>query len=182
METVEITIERRATPARARRATCARAGKVPGDPVRPETHNASIAVNAPRVREEAHAPRGIAPDRLVNADGDGGAPRADGARARDAGSPRDGPRAARRLLRGRSHRAPRRLGPFPLRRARPPAWSKGGILQPILREIEVECLPTEIPEFIEVDVTALDVHDAVHAVGADAAGRRAAVGDPTRTW
>ena len=29
----------------------------------------------------------------------------------------------------------------------------GGILQPILREIEVECLPTEIPEFIEVDVT-----------------------------
>ena len=28
----------------------------------------------------------------------------------------------------------------------------GGILQPILREIEVECLPTEIPEFIEIDV------------------------------
>jgi len=38
----------------------------------------------------------------------------------------------------------------------------GGILQPILREIEVECLPTEIPEFIEVDVTALGIHDAVH--------------------
>jgi large subunit ribosomal protein L25 len=38
----------------------------------------------------------------------------------------------------------------------------GGILQPILREIEVECLPTEIPEFIEVDVSALGIHDAVH--------------------
>lgn len=38
----------------------------------------------------------------------------------------------------------------------------GGILQPIRREIEVECLPTDIPEYIEVDVTALNIHDAVH--------------------
>lgn len=38
----------------------------------------------------------------------------------------------------------------------------GGILQPILREIAVECLPTEIPEFIEIDVTALGIHEAVH--------------------
>jgi large subunit ribosomal protein L25 len=40
--------------------------------------------------------------------------------------------------------------------------AEGGILQPIVREIEVECLPTDIPQFIEVDVTALDIHDAVH--------------------
>ena len=39
---------------------------------------------------------------------------------------------------------------------------EGGILQPIVREIEVECLPTEIPEFIEVDVSALGIHEAVH--------------------
>jgi len=39
----------------------------------------------------------------------------------------------------------------------------GGILQPVLREIEVECLPTEIPEFVEIDVTHLGIHDAVHA-------------------
>lgn len=38
----------------------------------------------------------------------------------------------------------------------------GGILQPILREMEVECLPSDIPQFIEVDVTALAIHDAVH--------------------
>ena len=38
----------------------------------------------------------------------------------------------------------------------------GGILQPIVREMEVECLPTDIPQFIEVDVTALAIHDAVH--------------------
>ena len=30
---------------------------------------------------------------------------------------------------------------------------RGGILQPIVREIEVECLPLDIPEFFNVDVT-----------------------------
>jgi large subunit ribosomal protein L25 len=38
----------------------------------------------------------------------------------------------------------------------------GGILQHVLREVEVECLPTDIPESIVVDVSALEVHDAVH--------------------
>jgi large subunit ribosomal protein L25 len=38
----------------------------------------------------------------------------------------------------------------------------GGILQPIKREVQVQCLPTEIPEFIEIDVSALGIHDAVH--------------------
>lgn len=38
----------------------------------------------------------------------------------------------------------------------------GGILQPILREMQVECLPTDIPQFIEVDVTALEIHDVIH--------------------
>jgi large subunit ribosomal protein L25 len=40
--------------------------------------------------------------------------------------------------------------------------TEGGILQPVLREIEVECLPTDIPPFIEVDVSALAIHDAIH--------------------
>lgn len=38
----------------------------------------------------------------------------------------------------------------------------GGILQPIRRDIEVLCLPTEIPDFIEIDVSKLGIHDAVH--------------------
>ncbi|HZP43026.1 MAG TPA: 50S ribosomal protein L25 [Candidatus Binatia bacterium] len=38
----------------------------------------------------------------------------------------------------------------------------GGILQPVMREVEVECLPTEIPEVFEVDVTRLGIHDAIH--------------------
>jgi len=37
----------------------------------------------------------------------------------------------------------------------------GGILQPLEREIEIECLPLEIPEVIEVDVTPLGVHDVI---------------------
>ena len=40
--------------------------------------------------------------------------------------------------------------------------ARGGILQPIVREIEVECLPLDIPEFFSVDVTALDIGDSVH--------------------
>ena len=38
----------------------------------------------------------------------------------------------------------------------------GGILQPVRRDVEVECLPVEIPEFIDVDVSALNIHDAIH--------------------
>ena len=39
---------------------------------------------------------------------------------------------------------------------------RGGILQPVVREIEVECLPMDIPEFFNVDVSALDIGDSIH--------------------
>jgi large subunit ribosomal protein L25 len=39
---------------------------------------------------------------------------------------------------------------------------RGGILQPIVREIEVECLPLDIPQFFNVEVSPLDIGDAVH--------------------
>jgi large subunit ribosomal protein L25 len=39
---------------------------------------------------------------------------------------------------------------------------RGGILQPIVRELEVECLPLDIPEFFDVDVSALDIGDSIH--------------------
>jgi large subunit ribosomal protein L25 len=38
----------------------------------------------------------------------------------------------------------------------------GGILQPLERDVQVECLPRDIPEFIAVDVSALNIHDTVH--------------------
>jgi large subunit ribosomal protein L25 len=39
---------------------------------------------------------------------------------------------------------------------------RGGILQPIVREIEVECLPMDIPEFFNVEVSVLDIGDSIH--------------------
>jgi len=38
----------------------------------------------------------------------------------------------------------------------------GGILQPLVRQVEVECLPLELPEAIDVDVTPLKIHDVIH--------------------
>jgi large subunit ribosomal protein L25 len=38
----------------------------------------------------------------------------------------------------------------------------GGILQHVLRELEIECLPTDIPEKIEVDVSNLRIGDSIH--------------------
>jgi len=40
--------------------------------------------------------------------------------------------------------------------------NQGGVLQQLFREIEIECLPGDIPEFIELDVTALNIHDSLH--------------------
>ena len=38
----------------------------------------------------------------------------------------------------------------------------GGILEPITRELEVRCLPTAIPQSIDVDVSALNIGDSIH--------------------
>ena len=37
-----------------------------------------------------------------------------------------------------------------------------GILEQMLHDIEVECLPTEIPDHIEIDVSDLDIGDSLH--------------------
>jgi large subunit ribosomal protein L25 len=38
----------------------------------------------------------------------------------------------------------------------------GGILEHLLRAVEVECLPTDIPNRLEVDVTLLNIGDTLH--------------------
>ena len=38
----------------------------------------------------------------------------------------------------------------------------GGILQIVRREVEVYCLPTAIPESIEIDITELDIGASIH--------------------
>jgi len=37
-----------------------------------------------------------------------------------------------------------------------------GILEQMIREVEIRCQPREIPEHIDVDVSNLDVHDVLH--------------------
>lgn len=40
----------------------------------------------------------------------------------------------------------------------------GGVLEQVLHEIDVECLPKDLPSIIQVDVSALDINDAVRVV------------------
>ena len=40
--------------------------------------------------------------------------------------------------------------------------ANGGILSPLERTATLECLPLEIPDSIEVDVTNVDIHDVIH--------------------
>jgi large subunit ribosomal protein L25 len=38
----------------------------------------------------------------------------------------------------------------------------GGILDQVIREVEIECLPSDIPDHLDVDVTGLELHGAIH--------------------
>lgn len=38
----------------------------------------------------------------------------------------------------------------------------GGILDQVLREVEIECLPSDIPDHLDVDVSGLNLYDAIH--------------------
>jgi large subunit ribosomal protein L25 len=55
---------------------------------------------------------------------------------------------------------------------------EGGILEHFLREVEVSCLPTEIPEGVEFDVSALSIGTTVHVRDLTAPGRSKILSDP----
>ena len=38
----------------------------------------------------------------------------------------------------------------------------GGLVSHLMTELEVSCLPADLPEFIEIDMSALDVGDSIH--------------------
>jgi len=40
--------------------------------------------------------------------------------------------------------------------------TQGGILEHVLREVEIECLPSDIPSHLDVDVSNLSIHGAIH--------------------
>ena len=45
---------------------------------------------------------------------------------------------------------------------KPIGLSEGGLLNVVQRQVEVECLPTDIPDFFTADVSNLGVGDALH--------------------
>jgi large subunit ribosomal protein L25 len=40
--------------------------------------------------------------------------------------------------------------------------SQGGILEHVMREVEIECLPGDIPSHLDVDVSNLELHGLIH--------------------
>jgi len=40
--------------------------------------------------------------------------------------------------------------------------TQGGILEHVLREVEIECLPGDIPSHLDVDVSGLELNQAIH--------------------
>ncbi|PWN57569.1 50S ribosomal protein L25/general stress protein Ctc [Abyssibacter profundi] len=40
--------------------------------------------------------------------------------------------------------------------------NNGGVLDRLRNELEIECLPRNLPEYIEVDVSGLDVNESIH--------------------
>jgi large subunit ribosomal protein L25 len=40
--------------------------------------------------------------------------------------------------------------------------NQGGILEHVLREVEIECLPADIPSHLDVDVSNLSINDSIH--------------------
>jgi large subunit ribosomal protein L25 len=40
--------------------------------------------------------------------------------------------------------------------------TQGGILEHVMREVEVECLPNDIPSHLDIDVSALELNGAIH--------------------
>jgi len=57
----------------------------------------------------------------------------------------------------------------------------GGVLEVILHELRVKCTPAKFPESFEVDVSALDVGDSIHASSIEVEEEVELLTDPVRT-
>lgn len=58
---------------------------------------------------------------------------------------------------------------------------EGGILEELIRELEVECLPGNIPNSIELDVSGLSMGDSIHISDLDLPEGVTPLDDPGRT-
>jgi len=44
----------------------------------------------------------------------------------------------------------------------PGVKTEGGIVSHLITEVDISCLPKDLPEFLEVDISGLELHQAVH--------------------
>jgi large subunit ribosomal protein L25 len=133
-----------------------REGRVPGILYGGEDEPLSFAVDARELRL-ALAGSGAVLD--VSIDGDPSSPAVLKDAQRD---PVRGDMVHLDLLRVRLDTAIHATVPLELRGAEEaPGVKEGGVLEHVTREIAIEALPTEIPEFIEHDVSAMDINDTV---------------------
>jgi large subunit ribosomal protein L25 len=167
METGELLCEKRPTRPKGARHQVRREGRVPGVLYGPKTKPIAVSVNAIDLKNRvAHA----ASMRIM--------------RLKSSASELDGKHVlvkdiqrapiSREILHADLYEVDLNHAirvKVPLRFVGKPAGvAEGGILQPLVREVEVECLPMEIPEFFEVDVSALGIHDVIHVSAMKFAG------------
>jgi large subunit ribosomal protein L25 len=59
--------------------------------------------------------------------------------------------------------------------------AQGGILEHVLREVEIECLPSDIPSHLDVDVSNLELHGVIHVSDLPHSGSIKFLGDEDAT-
>jgi large subunit ribosomal protein L25 len=59
--------------------------------------------------------------------------------------------------------------------------SQGGILEHVLREVEIECLPGDIPSHLDVDVSNMELHSLIHVSDLPHSGSIKFLGDENAT-
>ncbi len=59
--------------------------------------------------------------------------------------------------------------------------AQGGILEHVLREVEIECLPNDIPSHLDVDVSGLELHGVIHVSDLPHSGSIKFLGDEDAT-
>ena len=58
---------------------------------------------------------------------------------------------------------------------------QGGILEHVMREVEIECLPGDIPGHIDIDVTGLEINKGIHISDLPHSGKLKFLGDEHAT-
>jgi large subunit ribosomal protein L25 len=159
METIEINVEPREGRGKGAARSIRREGGLPGTLYGRKRSSLSVVVNAKEFETRVAALEGSHLVRILSANSD-----INGSLALVKEVQRDP--VSRSLLHADLYEvdmdAKLRI-PIPLHFVgRAEGVELGGILQPIRREVDVICLPSSIPEFIEVDVSPLGFHDAIH--------------------